>query len=214
MPSMPSPRCQILKSSFVQWLYTFSNTYYDLASQSGQSTITVGKASFILRLADITMHSYVRISLLHRPFLHNIITYLQRFSRGLGAFVYTALLKISASPKMHIIFGHISANWIIKTFCDAAHSYFNIQQSTTSSVYYRLAAQCDGTGFWLEPCSNFSENPTVYARNQNTVFKHLSARPSSKIILDKEQPSLNWIGTDYHSQWVSFWSSFQSLPEM
>ena len=123
-----------LKKQFCT-MTTFSNTYYDLASQSGQSTMTVGKASFILRLADITMHSDVRISLLHRPFLHNIITYLQRFFRGLGAFVYTALLKISASPKMHIMFGHIPANWIIKTFCDAAHSYFNIQQSTTSSVY-------------------------------------------------------------------------------
>ena len=58
----------------------------------------------------------------------NVLTsnLVQRFVRGLGIFACTALLKISASPKNYTLF--VTFLQIVKTFCDAAHSYFNIQQ--------------------------------------------------------------------------------------
>ena len=92
VPSMASKSCQILMTGF-------SNTYYDLTNQSGQSTTNVGKASFNLRLADIAMHGDVRI-LFYTP------QYSQRFLRGLGILVY--IVENICLIKMHRIFGHIS----------------------------------------------------------------------------------------------------------
>ena len=65
--------------------------------------------------------------LLHRPILYNINVYwVQRFLRGLGIFACTTLLNWISQ---FFVFHYFSANcWNIKTFCDAAHSHFNIQQ--------------------------------------------------------------------------------------
>ena len=60
---------------------------------------------------------------------------IDRFVRGLGIYLLALLCKkISASPKNYTLFVTFSLQ-IVKTFCDAAHSYFNIQQRTTSLVY-------------------------------------------------------------------------------
>ena len=50
--------------------------------------------------------------------------------RSFGIFVHTALLKCLPWSKIYTIFRLISLIlcWSIKTFCDAAHSHFTIQQ--------------------------------------------------------------------------------------
>ena len=84
------------------------------------------RARKLCRWVKVVMSVSVNF-LLHRPFLYNINVYwVQRFLRGLGIFACTTLLNWISQ---FFVFHYFSANcWSIKTFCDAAHSHFNIQQ--------------------------------------------------------------------------------------
>ena len=89
---------QSIRSLYNDWL---QQHYYDLANQSGQSTTN---ASFILRLADIAMHSDVRI-LFYTPQYLNIFT---EVPYRLGCICLHSFVENICLIKMHRIFGHIS----------------------------------------------------------------------------------------------------------
>ena len=113
--------------------------------------------------------------------------WMQRFFRELGIFACTTsfVTKYLPQSKIQAIFRHTTLLinkycWSIKTQCDAAHSHLNIQQVKVRPVLYtKLVAQWYSTGVWLEPCSNFSRNATIYCHKIPFLSKS-----STRIILD------------------------------
>ena len=165
---------------------------------SGNTSIRIGNTSIKSSTQAISPHCL-------NVFTSNLI---QRFLRGLGIFLCTALLKISASIKTtHNFFvtsRYFSAICLsIKTFLMllTVTSIFNKAQPV---LYTRVVVQWDGIGFWLEPCSNFPGNATIYG-HKLPFFKHLS----SLVQGISKSHNLHWteqVQTILHSEFHSDWA--------
>ena len=106
--------------------------------------------------------------------------------------------SVCLDQKFFITFHYFSANCCSKTFL------WGCSHAVTSKVqpvlYGRLVAQWDSTGFWFEPCSNFSWNATIHCHK-----KHLSS-PVQGLDKISDKNKLHWteVGqTILHSEFHS-----------
>ena len=136
----------------------------------------------------------------------NILKQVQRFLRRLGIFACIALLKVSASIKNFLAHSitFLQIVELFRHFCDAAHSYFNIQSS------YNQFCILDYLSIGTVQVFDWNLVPTSPEMQLfiATFFKHFSSLVQGLHQIFKTN-NLHWTGmlqTILHSKFHSDWA--------